>query len=304
MVRWAGLAHHRRLWHTGFALSSNPEPETAQGEPIVAAPDGTLDEGTQPAETRSYVISSVDRALTILEILSDHPHIGVTEIAVRLGGTKSLAFRLLRTLEARGYVTQDPDRRSYSLGFHAVRIGNGAASQSDLINSTAPLMDELAALSRENVNLLIRDQKKVVIVAARQSKQQVRLHLDIGSIGPLHAGGAANVLLAYAPDDIRDSVLLEPMQQFTNATVIDPDALSAILETIRCDGLHVACNQYEESAFSVAAPVFGKHGVCLAALSVTGPLSRFNDAVEANLKSVVASYASRMSQMLGHTNAA
>lgn len=252
------------------------------------------------AESRKYVISSVDRALTILEILADHPNIGVTEIAGRLGGTKSLAFRLLRTLEARGYVTQDPDRRSYSLGYHAVRIGNGAASQSNLISSTATLMDELAELTRENVNLLIRDGKKVVIVAARQSKQQVRLHLDIGSLGPLHAGGAANILLAYAPEEIREAVLHEPMERFTSATITDPDKLRLMIEQIRSSGIHVVCNQYEESAFSVAAPVFNENGSCLAALSVTGPQSRFDDQVENSLKSALPRYASRMSQRLGH----
>jgi len=265
----------------------------AQGEHI--------SDDTNPAvETRNYVISSVDRALTILEILADHPNIGVTEIAGRLGGTKSLAFRLLRTLEARGYVTQDPERRSYSLGYHAVRIGNGAASQSNLISSTAPLMDELAELTRENVNLLIRDGRKVVIVAARQSKQQVRLHLDIGSIGPLHAGGAANILLAYAPEEVREAVLREPMERFTSATITDPGKLRVMIDQIRANGIHVACNQYEESAFSVAAPVFNEQGICLAALSVTGPLSRFDNTVETSLKSAVPHYASRMSQRLGH----
>lgn len=262
----------------------------------------TSDDTVPAVGTRNYVISSVDRALTILEILADHPNIGVTEIAGRLEGTKSLAFRLLRTLEARGYVTQDPERRSYSLGHHAVRIGNGAASQSNLISSTAALMDELADLTRENVNLLIRDGKKVVIVAARQSKQQVRLHLDIGSLGPLHAGGAANILLAYAPEDVREAILREPMERFTNATVTDPGVLHDMIEQIRASGIHVVCNQYEESAFSVAAPVFDENGACVAALSVTGPQSRFDEQVENTLKSAVIGYASRMSQRLGHNS--
>lgn len=250
------------------------------------------------------MVSSVDRALTILEILVDHPHSGVTEIAQHLGGTKSLAFRLLRTLEARGFVIQDADRRTYSLGYHAVRIGNSAAEQSHLISSTSSLMDELAALSHENVNLLIRDGRQLVVVAARQSKQQVRLHSDIGSTGPLHAGGAAKILLAYAPESIQDAVLQEPLERFTRSTITEPDELRHLIKKIRAEGIHVASNEYEEGAFSVAAPVFDAQGSCIAALSVTGPLSRFNTQIETELRQLVSRTSSRMSQRLGHSVAA
>src|SRR3954465_16089351 len=61
-------------------------------------------------------VQSVDRALTILEMLARDGEAGVTDIAAELGVHKSTAFRLLATLEAHRLVEQDGDRGRYRLG--------------------------------------------------------------------------------------------------------------------------------------------------------------------------------------------
>ena len=63
----------------------------------------------------TYVVTAVDRALELLEILAENPDTGVSKLAERSGNTKSLVFRLLYTLEKRGYVCREScptDRRS------------------------------------------------------------------------------------------------------------------------------------------------------------------------------------------------
>ena len=60
-------------------------------------------------------LSSVDRALRLLDELAEHGPLGATELANRLGTAKATAFRLARTLQARGYVVQNADS-SYRLG--------------------------------------------------------------------------------------------------------------------------------------------------------------------------------------------
>ena len=74
----------------------------------------------------SYTVSAVDRALTLLEVLAERPHVGVTELAERTGNTKSLVFRLLYTLERRGYVRKDPATRTYSLGHRPLSLADRA----------------------------------------------------------------------------------------------------------------------------------------------------------------------------------
>ena len=123
---------------------------------------------------RNYVIAAADRALMVLEVLANERELGVTEVAARMEITKSLAFRLLHTLEARGYVSRDPQRRTYSLGYRVFYLGAALGHQDSLVQATEKLMDELAALSHENVNLVVREGTHSVVVATRESRHQVR----------------------------------------------------------------------------------------------------------------------------------
>src|SRR3712207_6480552 len=75
-------------------------------------------------------VQSVDRALSVLEILAAHGEAGVTEVAAELGVHKSTAFRLVAVLESRGFVEQLADRGKYRLGFGVVRLA-GAAARSE-----------------------------------------------------------------------------------------------------------------------------------------------------------------------------
>src|SRR5215813_10096459 len=61
-------------------------------------------------------VQSVDRAVTILEILSRDGEAGVTDVARELGVHKSTASRLLAALDRRELVTQDAARGRFRLG--------------------------------------------------------------------------------------------------------------------------------------------------------------------------------------------
>ena len=104
-----------------------------------------------------YKIGAVDRALSLLEVLAEHPGLGVTEIAQLSGNTKSLVFRLIYTLEQRGYVIKDPAARTYTLGYRPLYLAAHAQEQLTLLHIAAPFLDELAERSEENVNLIVRD---------------------------------------------------------------------------------------------------------------------------------------------------
>lgn len=251
------------------------------------------------ATERNYVIAAADRALLVLEVLALERELGVTEVAARMGITKSLAFRLLHTLEARGYVARHPERRTYSLGYRVFYLGNALGHQDSLVQATAALMDELAALSNENVNLLVREGTSSMVVATRESPHQVRLFAEAGRRGPLHAGGASTVLLAYAPREVQEAVLRSALSAYTPATITDPDRLRAVLAAIRKDGFHFARDDLDDGAFSIAAPIREPSGRVVAAVSVAGPVSRLDGVTVSRLKETVPAYAQRMSQALG-----
>lgn len=247
----------------------------------------------------AYTVSSVDTALQLLEAIADNPKIGVTELAGKTGNTKSQVFRLLYTLESRGYVRKDPSSRTYTLGYQAMYIGEHSKKQINLLEIAQPYLEQLGTLSRENVHLIVREKARSVCIALQESPQDLRLYAQVGRRGPLHAGGGSKVLLAYAPPELQETVLTGPLEAFTSATITDPQQLRHVLRQIINEGYHIATSDLDEGAFSIAAPIFDYANTVVAALSIAGPVYRLSDEMLANHQQLVMEFSRKISEALG-----
>ena len=248
----------------------------------------------------SYTISAVDRAFVLLEALAENADIGVTELAERTGNTKSLVFRLLYTLEARGYVQKDPATRTYALGYRALYLADHVRQQSRLIVAAQSYLDALVEETHENVVLVVRDDIHNVCIAMRESPQPLRLSAQRGQRGPLHAGGGPKVLLAFAPDEVQQRVLQGELTGYTETSITDPKALAATLLEIRATEFNRSYGEMDPDAFSFAAPVRDHSGSVIAALSVAGPVRRITDEVANHHASCVKNAAAALSRDLGY----
>ena len=107
--------------------------------------------GSENADQAPATVQSVDRALSILELLARDGEAGVTEIANELKVHKSTAFRLLATLEAHRLVEQDGDRGRYRLGVGNLRLAGATTARLDLVTEARPVCRQLAADTGETV---------------------------------------------------------------------------------------------------------------------------------------------------------
>lgn len=247
----------------------------------------------------SYEVAAVDRALGLLETVAQHPGLGVTELAERTGNTKSLVFRLLYTLEARGYVVRDASGHGYGLGYRTLFLADQTRRQSRLIDAATPVLGDLAAELRENALLLVREELSSVCVAMCESPSPLRLFAQVGRRGPLHAGGGPKVLLAFAPEAVRRTVIEGPLEAITRKTPGDPATLTRAVEEIRKLGWTLSVGELDEDVFSIAAPVRDYTGDVVAAISVAGPVNRIEGAERRRLIERVCAAAERLSGELG-----
>ena len=206
--------------------------------------------GAKPAAGNDYTIAAVDRALLVLEALADRPGQGVTQLSKTLGMTKSIVFRLLQTLEDRGFVFRDPDHAVYSLGYRIGVLGERVGRDGSLLVAARPVMDALRDRTSENVNLVMREGLRSLVVATRSGHHSIRLFAQAGRHGPLHAGGGSLCILAK---------------------------LRQALARIRANGYNIALNDLDEGAFSVAAPIFGSDDTVIACISVAGAMVRLDE---------------------------
>jgi IclR family KDG regulon transcriptional repressor len=230
------------------------------------------------SEPRTYTIAAVDRALCVLEALAGHPKQGATELATSLGLTKTIVFRLLSTLEGRGFVVRDNEKAVYSLGYRIGVLGEQAGAQNTLIAAARPVMERLRDDTTETINLILREGLKSLVLTTLPGHHAMRIFANAGRYGPLHAGGGSMLLLAFAPENVQEAVLAAPLDRFTAATATDPDELRARFEMICGDRFHIAMNDLDEGAFSIAAPICNAAHDVIAALSVAGAVARYDEA--------------------------
>lgn len=247
----------------------------------------------------SYTISAVERALVLLEALAEMPDSGVSELAAHTGFTKTLIFRLLFTLEERGFVTKDPVRRTYSLSWRAMLLGDQARRQSRLISAADPQMEELHRQTGCNVSVQIRDGLHSVVVALRRAGSDQRIYAEVGRRGPLHAGGGPKVLLAFAPEDVRQAILASDLARYTPNTMIEPDRLEAALAMIRRDGWVMSEGELDHSTCSVAIPIYDSNSEVAAALAVTGKTEMLPQKERGHVLDLLREAGSKITRLVG-----
>src|SRR6476646_8455752 len=100
-------------------------------------------------------VQSVDRAISVLEILAQRGEAGVSEVAADIGVHKSTAFRLLGALEERELVEQTQDRGKYRLGFGILRLAAAVPGRLDVTQQGRQICERLAAQVGETVNIAV-----------------------------------------------------------------------------------------------------------------------------------------------------
>jgi DNA-binding IclR family transcriptional regulator len=256
-------------------------------------------QGVDGERSSVAAVQSVDRALSVLEILAAQGEAGVTEVAAELGVHKSTAFRLVAVLESRGFVEQLADRGKYRLGFGVVRLAGAAAAQLDIAREGRRICEVLAADLEETVNIAILDSDRAVNVSQARGPAALSTHNWVGQGTPLHATSSGKVLLAHAPDAVRKGLLSRDLQRFTPATITDPEVLRQDLDRIVEQGWGFTVEEYEVGLSAVAAPVRGADGDVIAALSVSGPSFRMASEDFPKLAKRVLTGADELSRRLG-----
>jgi len=246
-------------------------------------------------------LQSVDRAVTVLEVLAARGEAGVSEVGAARGVHKSTAFRLLGALEDRGLVEQVANRGKYRLGFGVVRLAGAVTDRLDVTRQGRQVCERLAAELGETVNLAVLQSHHVVNVDEARGRAAVATHNWVGQLTPLHCTSSGKVLLGHLPDQERSRLLAEAgLPALTPRTVTCPAALEEELRVVRALGYAVAVEEYELGLNAVAAPVRGRDGTVLAAVSASGPAYRFGPERMHEVAPVLLAGARDISRRLGY----
>jgi DNA-binding IclR family transcriptional regulator len=222
-------------------------------------------------------VQSVDRAVTILEILARAGEAGVTEVARELDVHKSTASRLLTALSRRELVTQDAARGRFRLGVGILRLAGAAGRRLDVVQESRPVCQALAKQVGETVNLAILSGRDALYLDQVAGPAALSPHNWAGQRIPLHATSDGKVLLAYLPAKEVAEHLTPPLRRFTDRTITSLAEFPRVLAEVRQRGYATAVEELEQGLTAVAAPVRNAEGQVIASISASGPSFRIPD---------------------------
>lgn len=221
------------------------------------------------------------KAVTILRAFkADDQALSLAELVRRTTLHKATLHRLAGELVAIRLL--DRVEGGYRLSGGLFELGMRASVERSLIEVAMPFLQDLYERTHETVHLGIREGHEVVYVVKIGGHRQAAAPSRTGGRMPLHCTAIGKALLAWADDDLRADVLAGPLARRTPRTVVAPGLLRRQLATVVERGV---AYEHEESAVGlvcVAAPVFDVDDQPLAAVSITGPVTRFRPEAHAN----------------------
>jgi IclR family KDG regulon transcriptional repressor len=246
-------------------------------------------------------LSSVANAIRLIKVFSDDDYeIGISELGKRLKLPKSTVHRLASTLVDAGMLEQSEENGRYRLGLVVFELGSLVRRKMDFYSEAKPFLMALRDKTEESVHLAILVNASIMYINSLESKQAIRMKLDVGMRKPAHSTAAGKVILAFQPTDVLARVLAEGLNEHTANTIVDPDEFKRELALIRTRGFAMADEENEVGVRSLAAPVRDHSGNVIAAISIAGPAQRLTKKIMSTFAPDVVSAAEATSARLGY----
>jgi len=203
-----------------------------------------------------YAVPALDKALDILELLADqNGALSQSAIADAVDRSVGEIFRVLQTLEKRGYLLRDPASGLYSLSMRTFELAHRHPPLRGLVQAALAPMRALSESTRQSCNLSVLDAGRVRVIAQIESPADFGFRVRVGAEFDVSATATGIALAAFAEPSVRASIAVTP-------------ELSAALVNAAALGYVEAADSLQPGIIDLVVPVFGHRGAVLAALTV------------------------------------
>lgn len=238
----------------------------------------------------------------ILEAIQGSPS-GLTlkPICDITGIHKSTAHRFLKHLEREGYLIRTQAAGAYMIGPRFSQMSARANPWTTLQAVARPILWELWKSTGETVNLAALDQGTVLYIDVFESPHEFRFSSRVGARRAVHATALGKALMAFIGEEQREQLLsglkFEPM---TPNSIINLVQLREELGLVMSQGYAIDDEEAVVGARCLAAPVLDAERNAVAAISVSGPVTRIGMDGVATLAQAIMTSASAISTAMGY----
>ena len=230
-----------------------------------------------PVNKDQYLLQSLDNALSVLNLFLREDKLTLSQIAQQSGLNKTVAYRIVYTLEKRGFLNVDREGR-YRPGIQLAVLGARAQTSRTAIELAKPV---LAALSRE-LNETVHFTRRYdacratlldeilpqqgLIAASSPTRSLLLLHLCCTGVA---------ILSTQTDEEIRDYCCAGVFEKRSCPSILSPAQLMDKIHFVRQNGYMLNDQMYEAGVAAIGVPIFAQPGKSAGyAISISGPAER------------------------------
>jgi len=246
---------------------------------------------------------SVEKVFQIIEIMAQSREpLRLQDISQKVEMPASTTLRLINTLVNNGYAYQDPSTLRYSLSLKFMHIGSLVSSQLTIRDISHPYLVELSKKCKESVCIAIeQDMEAIYLDVIDGPDGMLRITQRIGKRAPIHSTGVGKLmLLNYDSNQLDYMINVKGLPALTPHTITTKKELLAELERIKIQGYALDNEECELGARCISAGIKDYTGSIVAAISISGPVTRMSmDYIEI-IKNTVIGTAKKISELLAY----
>ena len=247
-----------------------------------------------------YLLSSLNNSLKIIELLMVRDNIRLNDIAKLLGLNQTSVFKMLYTLERRGFVIKD-NHSHYRLGNKLMAYRQLSAHWQKLADLATPSILRLWAGFQKTVLLAVMGtDDRILIIGTKTERGQDSIIARIGAGMENHTTAMGKILLAYLEPEIREAVVSRSsLTMRTEHTITDRSAFLDCLARYREQEWAVSYEENHIDHCDIAAPIFDYSGTCVAAIGIVTDRKSMDEFFPA-FRSELLRAAFHISELLGY----
>ncbi len=248
----------------------------------------------------AQTIQSLDRGLKILNILgkSEKP-LSLNEITAHFDIDRSSIFRLLGTLVQNNFVYQDSETKKYMLGFKIMELSGAFGEQTKIEKFLRPVLKYVSEKTMMNTHLAVLDGLEVVFIAVEQPRQNLSMHISVGTREPAFATALGKIFLAFTSEnDLKNIILSVALKKYTANTITSRSEYQKHLQDIVRQKFAIDNEEYRKGIVCIATPVFNHRGAVEYSIGISGAKEQISPKIKEFI-SIIKEAGAEASRLLG-----
>jgi len=212
-----------------------------------------------------YRAPALDKGLDILELIArEGGAMTPSQMALKLNRSVSELFRMILTLEARGYIAQAGDQQGFDLTNKLFALGSARSQVTTLLETALPIMNELTREIDQSCHLVVAAADHIVVIARVENPGLLGFSVRPGFRKNLVEAISGLTLFAFQPENTRNEWLAR-FRLSNDAGRLERFVSQA--DAVRALGFAQAGSDFVQGITDLSAPIMAGT-ICIAALTV------------------------------------